>query len=373
MLHRARGLGVPFDGMAGPNNAITDVPGVEVGHTTLISDIEARPDGTGRVRTGVTVIHPNGRFGRGGVAAGRAMLNGTGEWTGMHFIDEVGRLYGPIALTGTGNLGVVHSSLVKWSSLLNYDSEDERYMRLLAVVGETLDAYLHDVHNFQLSPEEVFSALDNAKSGPVAEGNVGGGTGMMAYEFKGGIGTSSRIVSTSEASYVVGALLQANHARRSDLKISGVNVGMEITNLMPHQLNTNGGTTSLQPNENLKNSLLVVLATDAPLLAHQLNRLARRAALGIGRTGAIARNLSGELMLAFSTTGGVKTGCIDDFDSNTMNALFAAAVQVVEEALVNQLVASSDMIGNGNLAVHALPHEALRQILGKYNLLQNDA
>jgi L-aminopeptidase/D-esterase-like protein len=203
MTTRARDLGVPFDGSTGSHNAITDVAGVEVGHFTAITDSYARADGTGITRTGVTVIHPKGRFATGGVAAGRATLNGTGEWTGMHLIDEIGRFYGPIALTGTGNLGAVHRALIEWSSSLDFLDKDERYMRLLAVVGETLDAQLNDAFSVPFTSADISKALDGATRGPVAEGNVGGGTGMVAYEFKGGIGTASRVISCSRGGFTI--------------------------------------------------------------------------------------------------------------------------------------------------------------------------
>lgn len=357
MKKRARDLGIPFAGKCGACNAITDVPGVEVGHFTIISDEHLRSDGTGSVRTGVTVVHPRGRTGQGGVAAGRATLNGTGEWTGMHLVDELGRFFGPIALTGTGNLGVVHQSLVAWSAGLDFLSDEDRYMRLLAVVGETLDAELHDVFGYRLAAEQVFSALDSATGGAVAEGNVGGGTGMCAYEFKGGIGTASRVIETPRGSFTVGALVQTNHARRGDLVIAGVPVGAEIADILPDQVNADGGISDARRDEGVKNSLLIVLATDAPLMPHQLTRLARRGILAVGRNGSTANNMSGELVLAFSTSELMAGNSIDDMDTDTMSALFAAAVQATEEAIINQLAASVDMIGNGRKIVYAMPHD----------------
>lgn len=368
---RARDLGVPFEGVPGSFNAITDVPGVEVGHQTVISDQQARADGSGRARTGVTIIHPRGRLGQGGVAAGRASINGTGEWTGSHLIDEIGRFFGPIALTGTGAVGLVHGALVEWASMLPELSEDERYMRLLAVVGETLDAQMNDVFGFHLTRDDVFAALNGARGGAVPEGDVGGGTGMAAYEFKGGIGTASRAVRVDGSPFTVGALLQANHARRPDLRIAGAPVGAEIVDLLPRQRLGESEFLTARRDEKTKNSLLIVLATDAPLLPHQLQRLARRAVLGLGRNGSTANSLSGELVLAFSTVeAGAAGGMIDDLDADRMNGLFAAAAQCVEEALVNQLVASRDMTGNGNLVLHALPHDRLVAALRKYGRLQ---
>jgi L-aminopeptidase/D-esterase-like protein len=367
MTTRARDLGVPFGGMPGAYNAITDVDGVEVGHFTSVSDQHARADGTGLIRTGVTIIHPRGRFATEGVLAGRATLNGTGEWTGMHLVDEIGRFHGPIALTGTGNLGIVHRALVEWSSSLGFLDQDERYMRLLAIVGETLDAHLNDVFSAGLQSSDVFQALNAAVGGPIAEGNVGGGTGMVAYEFKGGIGTASRVIASPRGEFTVGALVQANHARRADLVIAGVPVGVELDAPLPHVATSAEWAADARRSESIKNSLLMVLATDAPLMPHQLQRLARRAPLGVGRNGSTANNLSGELALAFSTANPkAPAGYVDDLDSDTMNALFAAAVQSVEESLVNQLVASADMVGNGGVKVHALPHRALSDMLRRY-------
>jgi L-aminopeptidase/D-esterase-like protein len=365
---RARDLGVPFDGQPGTFNAITDVAGVEVGHCTLIRGSGAVVRGQGPVRTGVTVIHPRGRTAEGGAFAGRATINGTGEWTGMHLVDEIGRFFGPIALTGTGNLGLVHQALVEWGFMHGAPSADERYMRLLAVVAETLDAQLNDVFGHPMRMDDVFEALDGAAGGAVAEGNVGGGTGMAAYEFKGGIGTASRIVQADGRHFAVGALLQANHGRREDLRVAGVPVGPEIRDLMPERLSAEGIPTPLpRRSDATKSSVVIVLATDAPLLPHQLQRLARRAALGIGRNGSTANNLSGEIVLAFSTTEiHAKGECIDDMNSDVMNVLFAAATQSVEEALVNQLVASVTMEGADRVVLHALPHERLVAILRRH-------
>ncbi len=379
---RARELGVPFEGKPGPLNAITDVAGVTVGHVTLISGQGPLIVGKGPVRTGVTIIHPLGRNSSSAVTAGRTVINGTGEWTGMHFVDELGQFFGPIALTGTGNVGIVHKALVDWAARLGTLSAEELFMRLLPVVGETLDSQLHDVFGHALMTEHVFAALDEAKAGAVAEGNVGGGTGMVAYEFKGGIGTASRLVDVNGHSYTLGVLLQANHARRAELRIAGVPVGVEIADLRP------GPKPSLDSPmrearaslEHRKNSLLVVIATDAPLQAHQLSRLARRAALGIGRSGSTAGNLSGEFVLAFSTANTHPVGgrtqvfeAIHDNDSAAMGPLFTAAVRAVEEALVNQLVASETLDGIDDTIVHALPHDRLVAALRKYNRLAPDA
>ncbi len=364
---RARDLGVPFDGTPGPLNAITDVTGVEVGHTTVISGSGKLEIGKGPYRTGVTIIHPLGKRSIEGVAAGRAVINGTGEWTGMHLVDEVGQFLGPIALTGTGNVGLVHQSMLDWS-VANVSGE-ALFSRLLPVVGETLDIRLNDVFGHGLTREHVFAAIDGAKGGPVAEGNVGGGTGMIAYTFKGGIGTASRVVTVGEKRYTVGVMVQTNHGDRNDLRIAGVPVGKEIKGAWPE---VNGiavlGPDAGKPQE--KNSLLIVIATDAPLMPHQLQRIARRAALGVGRSGSTAGALSGEFALAFSTTHIVPldgkprlAAMINDADSNTMNPLFAATVQATEEALVNQLVASETMTGANGVTIHGLPHDQLARIM----------
>lgn len=370
---RARDLGILFDGRPGALNAITDVPGVEVGQTTLIRGQGKLEVGKGPVRTGVTIIHPLGRASTDAVAAGRAVINGTGEWTGMQLVDEAGLFFGPVALTGSGNVGIVHQSLQAWS--LAHVPAPLLSTRVLPVVGETLDSRLNDVFGQPLTQGDVFAAIDGARGGPVAEGNVGGGTGMIAYTFKGGIGTASRIVETDGRHFTVGVLLQANHGRREDLRIAGIPVGAGIRGAWPE---VNGiaalGPDAGKPQE--KNSLLIVIGTDAPLLPHQLDRLARRAVLGVGRNGSTADNLSGEMVLAFSTTVVTSPGKppraaepVSDLDSGTLNALFAAAVQATEEALVNQLLASETMTGANGVKVHALPRDQLVKLLKAHGRL----
>jgi L-aminopeptidase/D-esterase-like protein len=275
---RARDLGVPFQGIPGRYNAITDVTGVEVGQTTLIRGSGSLVRGQGPVRTGVTIIHPLGKDAHNGVAAGRAVINGTGEWTGMAMVDEIGQLYGPIALTGTGNLSVVHQALIDWALRRGSFSSDELMMRLIPAVGETLDLPLNDVFGHPMTAADVFAALDGASPGPVTEGNVGGGTGMVAYRFKGGIGTASRVLSVNGTRYVVGVLLQANNGQRKDLRIAGIPIGEEIPDLLPEEPPC--ATASCQAQQSTpfeKRSLLMVIATDIPLDARQLARVARRA------------------------------------------------------------------------------------------------
>lgn len=375
---RARDLGIPFEGIPGANNAITDVAGIEVGQTTLVRGEGALEIGKGPVRTGVTIIHPLGKASFDGVAAGRAVLNGTGEWTGMHLVDEVGAFFGPVALTGSGNVGMVHQSLMAWSA--QHVPAAMMQTRVLPVVGETLESRLSDVFGKPMTEADVFAAVDGARSGPVAEGNVGGGTGMIAYGFKGGIGTSSRVVGKDGQRYTVGVLVQANHGRREDLRIAGVPVGAEVKGAWPEA----GGKIVAGPDAGKavpeKNSLLVVIATDAPLMPHQLERVARRAALGIGRNGSTAGNLSGEFALAFSTSAvlsleGVwqfRNGApIADLDSDTMNDLFAGTVQATEEALVNQLIASETMKGANDIKVHGLPHAEVLRVLKSHNRIKS--
>lgn len=372
---RARDLGVPFDGVTGPANAITDVSGVEVGHVTVIRDAVV-PKGHS-TRTGVTIIHPLGKQGLDGVAAGFATINGTGEWTGTHLVEEVGGFFGPIAMTGTGNVGTVHQFILKWSALRL--PAEVLQTRVLPMVAETLDSHLNDVFALPLTQEDVFSALDNAKTGPVTEGNVGGGTGMVAYTFKGGIGTSSRIIETPEGRFTVGVLVQANHGRRQDLRIAGIPVGREMTGNWPQvQGAIAAGPDKGKPAPVDKNSLLIVIATDAPLMPHQLERMARRAALGVGRNGSTASSFSGEFALAFSTTSRLPlvqdkifplTPAISDMDNTVFDALFAATVQATEEALVNQLIASDTMTGANGATVYAMPVDQLLRILRAHNML----
>lgn len=370
---RARDLGVPFDGVTGPVNAITDVAGVEVGHVTVIRDAADTKGHT--TRTGLTIIHPLGKQGLDGVAAGFATINGTGEWTGTHLVQEVGGFFGPIALTGTGNVGTVHQSMLAWS--VQHLPPEVLETRVLPMVAETLDSRLNDVFAVPLTQEDVFGALDNAKTGPVAEGSVGGGTGMVAYTFKGGIGTSSRIVDTSKGTFTVGVLVQANHGKREDLRVAGIPVGREMTGNWPEVHGTiAAGPDKGKPAPIDKNSLLIVIATDAPLMPHQLERLARRAALGVGRNGSTASSFSGEFALAFSTTARLPiaqgkifpaAAPVSDMDGDVFDALFAATVQATEEALVNQLVASDTMTGAKDVTVHAMPVDQLVRILRAHN------
>jgi len=367
---RARDLGVPFPGTPGEFNAITDVKGVEVGQTTLIrGEAGSAPP---PIRTGVTIVHPLGKNGLDAVASGFTVVNGTGEFTGTRMIDETGLLIGPIALTGTANIPTVAQALMDWASRPGYLPKDLVFSHFLPVVGETLDGRLNDIFQHPMQQGDVFVALNGASSGAVAEGNVGGGTGMQAYQFKGGIGTASRVVHVEGHTYTVGVLLQANNGRRADLRIAGVPIGEEVRDLMPEP----GSGDREGPAQRTKNSLLVLIATDAPLQIHQLTRLARRAVLGVGRDGSTAGSMSGEFALAFSTTNTTPLQGdpparqpISDLDGAQLDALFEATVQATEEAIVNQLVASNTMIGVGGYKVYGLPHDRLIQILKSHGRL----
>jgi D-aminopeptidase len=354
---RARDLGIPFDGIPGTLNAITDVVGVEIGQVTLIAGEGKLVVGHGPVRTGVTAILPRGKRDEP-VPAGWFSLNGNGEMTGTAWIEESGFLEGPILLTNTHSVGVVRDAVVEWGNRRFPGTETFS----LPVVAETWDGYLNDINGFHVTKEHALQALDTARSGPVEEGSVGGGTGMRAHDFKAGIGTSSRKLGAADGAFTVGVLVQANYGTREELRIAGVPVGREIFDLRP----------VLQPQPGASSSIVIVVATDAPLLPHQLKRLARRAALGLARDGSTAANSSGDLFVAFSTARPVKSGRIEQWSAvpnDSMNSLFTATVQATEEAIVNALVAADTMTGiNGN-TFYALPHDRLKQILTKYGRL----
>jgi D-aminopeptidase len=357
---RARALGVPFDGTTGPLNAITDVAGVEIGHVTLISGTGPLVQGKGPVRTGVTAILPKGKNIGERVFAAWTALNGNGEITGAAWIEESGHLGTPIMITNTHSVGTVRDAVIEWNA--NRGAE-EGYSGdfSLPVVTETWDGFLNDINGFHVRKEHVFQALENARGGPVVEGNVGGGTGMVAHRFKGGIGTSSRVLKKEEGGFTVGVLVQANYGRRELLRIAGVPVGREISDLLPTKGAPADGT----------GSIIVVVATDAPLLPHQLKRLARRAALGIGVVGGRGENTSGDLFIAFSTANpeNAKTDGIarvEMLPNERMSSLMIETVNATEEAIVNALVAAETMKGiNGN-TVYELPHDRLRDLLRKY-------
>jgi D-aminopeptidase len=356
---RARDLGVPFDGVPGPLNAITDVKGVEVGHTTLISGDATSKVGVGPVRTGVTAILPHGKDSKDPVFAGWFTENGNGEMTGTTWVEESGFLEGPVMITNTHSVGTVRDAVIAWR-LKHGGPDKEGYSWSLPVVAETWDGYLNDVNGFHVKPEDTFHALDTAHGGPVEEGNVGGGTGMICNEFKGGIGTASRVLDAKYGGYTVGVLVQCNYGQRDQLRVAGVPVGREIPD--PKVWDDDVG------------SIIVVVATDAPLIPTQLKRVARRVTLGLGRDGSYSGNGSGDIFIAFSTANrgaisseGVQT--ISMLPNDKINAVFLATVQATEEAVINAMVAAETMTGAGGHTVMALPHDRLREVLRKYNRL----
>ena len=356
---RARDLGVPFDGTPGPNNAITDVKGVEVGHTTLISGEGKLEIGKGPVRTGVTAIHPRGKNSNDAVFAGWFTLNGNGEMTGTTWVDDSGFLNGPVMITNTHSVGVVRDAVIAWK--VKRGSPDmEGYWWSLPVVAETWDGYLNDINGFHVKPEDAFHALDVAHSGPVEEGNVGGGTGMICNEFKGGIGTSSRVLDKKDGGYTVGVLVQCNYGSREQLRIAGINVGREIPEHTVWQKDVG--------------SIIVVVATDAPLIPTQLKRIAKKVSLGLGRDGSYSGDGSGDIFIAFSTAnpGAVGTKGLNQLTmlpNDSLDPIFLATVQSTEEAVINAMVAADTMTGINNRTVIALPHDRLREVLKKYGRL----
>ncbi len=356
---RARDLGVPFDGTPGPFNAITDVKGVEVGDTTLISGSGPLKVGVGPVRTGVTAILPRGHNFTDSVFAGWFTLNGNGEMTGTTWVEDSGFLDGPVMITNTHSVGVVRDAVIAWR-VKHAPPDEEGYWWSLPVVAETWDGELNDVNGFHVKPEDAFHALDTAKSGPVEEGSVGGGTGMICNEFKGGIGTSSRVLDPKSGGYTVGVLVQCNYGSRSELRIAGVPVGREIAD---HTVR----------NDDV-GSIIVVVATDAPLIPTQLKRVARKVSLGLGRDGSFSGDGSGDIFIAFSTANpgagspkGVRQ--LTMLPNDRLNPIFLATVQATEEAVINAMVAAKTMRGINDREVIGLPHDRLREVLKKYNRL----
>jgi D-aminopeptidase len=363
---RARDLGVPFDGTPGALNAITDVAGVLVGHTTLISGEGKLQVGKGPVRTGVTAVLPRGKDSMNNpVFAGWWSLNGNGEMTGTTWVEESGFLEGPVMITNTHSVGVVRDAVIQWR-VTHGQPDPTGYWWSLPVVAETWDGWLNDINGFHVKPEHAFHAIDSAASGPVQEGNVGGGTGMICNEFKGGIGTSSRKLAEKSGGYTVGVMVQCNYGVRPNLRIAGVPVGKEIPE--------DPAYTSASFSELDRGSIIVVVATDAPLVSHQLKRLARRVSLGLGRNGSISGNGSGDIFIAFSTAnpGAATADHVVDLKmlpNDKIEPLFAATVQATEEAIINAMVAAETMTGINDHKVIALPHDKLRAVLKKYNRL----
>jgi len=354
---RARDLGVPFDGTPGPLNAITDVKGVEVGHTTLISGEGSQKAGI--VRTGVTAVLPRGKDSNVPVFAGWFTENGNGEMTGTTWVEESGFLEGPVMITNTHSVGTVRDAVIRWR-VKRRGPDKEGYSWSLPIVAETWDGYLNDINGFHVTPENAFSALESAHTGPVAEGNVGGGTGMICNEFKGGIGTASRVLDSKYGGYTVGVLVQCNYGQRDQLRIAGVPVGREI----PGQKVWDDDV----------GSIIVVVATDAPLIPTQLKRVAKRVTLGLGRDGSYSGDGSGDIFIAFSTANSGEASSrglrqLTMLPNDQINPVFLATVQATEEAVINALVAAETMTGVNGHTVVALPHDRLREVLQKYNRL----
>jgi len=382
---RARDLGAAFEGNTGPLNAITDVGGVEVGHATLISGEGRLEVGKGPVRTGVTIVHPRGRASTDPVFASWFSLNGNGEMTGTAWVEESGFLEGPVSITNTHSVGIVRDAVIEW--MIRRPSAQPW---ALPMVAETFDGLLNDVNGFHVRREHAFAALDGARAGAVPEGSVGGGTGMVCFGFKGGIGTSSRRIAVGTGGYTVGVLVQCNAGRRSHLRIAGAPVGREISDLTlcvtapvtgparwASGLRPCDASASRPTDERREGmgSIIVVVATDAPLLPQQLRRLAVRAALGVGVAGGRGENSSGDLIVAFSTANpGVSrdTGVVSPrmLSNDAMTPLFAATVDATEEAIVNAMVAARTMTGVDGARAYGIPHERLRAALRKYNRLR---
>jgi len=355
---RARDLGVPFEGVPGPLNAITDVAGITVGQVTLIEDLA---DGH-KVRTGVTAILPRGKDSADkSVFAGWFALNGNGEMTGTMWIDESGQLEGPVMLTNTHSVGVVRDAVIA-GRVHAGGADASGYWWSLPVVAETWDGHLNDINGFHVKPEHVATALANASGGAVAEGNVGGGTGMICHEFKCGIGTASRRIEIHENSYRVGVLVQANYGVRDPLRIAGVPVGQYLRDDRVYTDARLSGDTG---------SIIIVVATDAPLLPHQLRRVAKRAGMGLARMGSYAGNGSGDIFLAFSTANADPNkdgtiGTVSYIGNDDLDSLFEATVQATEEAIVNAMVAARDMHGEAGHYARAIPHKELVRLLKRF-------
>lgn len=369
---RARDLGIPFAGTIGKFNAITDVEGVEVGYSTIISGEGKNIVGKGPVRTGVTAIFPRGKASKfSPVFANWFSLNGNGEMTGTTWVTESGFLETPIMITNTNSVGEVRQAVLKWFVDTDW-YQGEEWWYTYPVVAETYDGFLNDIYGFHVKEKHVLEAIANANGGQIAEGNVGGGTGMMCLGFKGGTGTSSRVVQIKDSTYTVGALVQANFGRRNSLTIAGVPVGLELKDTLNNEL--------VLPPQSYRQegdgSIIVVVATDAPLLPFQLKRIAHRIPLGIGKTGGYGTNGSGDIFIAFSTANSEsfqrnEFSEADMLPNDLISPLFEATVQAVEEAIINAMVAAETMQGiNGNKS-YAIPHDLLIEILKKYNRIKD--
>lgn len=364
---RARDIGIPFSGTTGKYNAITDVKGVEVGYSTIISGQGKNIRGKGPVRTGVTAILPRGRN-NNPVFANWYSLNGNGEMTGTTWITESGFLETPIMITNTNSVGVVRDAVLKWFVKTGWYKEDFWYT--YPVVAETYDGVLNDIYGFHVKESNAYEALDNAQSGFLKEGNIGGGTGMTCLGFKGGTGTSSRLVKVKDSTYTVGVLVQSNFGRKENLTIAGVPIGLELKDTMNYVVNA--PPSYRQEGDG---SIIVVLATDAPLLPHQLKRISARIPLGVGIVGGRGENGSGDIFIAFSTANPSafqreEFTKLDELPNDLINPLFEATVQAVEEAIINAMVAAETMEGiNGNKA-YGLPHKLVVDLLKKYKRIK---
>ncbi|WP_413670256.1 P1 family peptidase [Mucilaginibacter sp. Mucisp86] len=367
---RARDIGIPFEGTPGKYNAITDVQGVEVGYSTIISGSGKNIIGKGPVRTGVTAIFPNGKVNHHPVFANWYTLNGNGEMTGTTWLTESGFLETPVMITNTNSVGVVRDAVLKWFVNTNWYGNEE-YWYTYPVVAETYDGGLNDIYGFQVKESNAFDALNNAASGTIKEGNVGGGTGMMCLGFKGGTGTASRVLTINDKTYTLGVLVQSNFGRKKNLTIAGAPVGRELKDTLNYEFKA----PPQSKHQEGDGSIIVILATDAPLLPHQLKRLAERVALGVGKVGGRGENGSGDIFLAFSTANPdafSRTGStrVEMLANDQLNPLYEATVQSVEEAIINAMVAADTMEGiNGNKA-YALPHDAVMRVLKKYNIVK---
>jgi L-aminopeptidase/D-esterase-like protein len=370
---RARDLGIPFEGRPGPLNVITDVPGVEVGQKTLIEGLN--------VRTGVTVVFPRGRADPKPVYGGFFDLNGNGEMTGRAYLEDFGIVQGPIGISDTNAVGQVYAGIQQWSS--------KRFgSATWPVVAETWSGYLSDLEGFHITADTAIAALDGARPGPVEEGNVGGGTGMVCFGFKGGIGTASRVVQVGGKRYTVGVLAQCNTGARKALRIAGAPVGQAMeqrwlpcfdasvaSTANDYPACTSDGSKGTAPPD--QGSIIIVVGTDAPLMPKQLDRLAKRAAMGLARLGSYSGNSSGDLIVSFSTTPAEvnhedqkQPSPIEPVANAAIDPLFEATVQATEEAIVNALVAAQTMTGANGTRFFGLPHDELRAILKRYNRLE---
>ena len=355
---RARDLGIPFEGTTGKDNAITDVQDVTVGYSTVIEGESAR--------TGVTILHPRGQDDHDPVFAAWFPFNGNGEMTGSAWVEEGGFLEGPIGITNTHSVGVVRDTIIQWQ--VTHSTIFQGWS--CPLVTETADGWLNDINAFFVKPEHVLEALSSATSGPIAEGNVGGGTGMLCYEFKGGTGTSSRKLPEKFGGWTIGALAQTNFGRRFQLTIAGIPIGQ-------HLKDNTIWTSGENPFKQDDGSLIVIIATDAPLLPHQLKRLAKRASLGMARTGSLGGNGSGDIFLAFSTANpnaalGDEQGVasIRALSNNFIDPLLMASAYATEEAIINSMIAAEDMTGHKGVSAKALPHQKLQEIMKLYNRVQ---